>query len=192
MIIIISSMIIDELMSAKITDKNIVDELLKHFKGQITLNGTTIVSVELDFEIPRGFVVKIMHVRLEVANLEEDIESQAVDKLLRAAIALILDPDDITSTVIPVDNVQHDVLLQHQVTALIIAGTAEAPYSISTTFVERDYSQQDVITARNMRLNGLGSGTDGTDLTESSALVFIDYLLVPITNAILLSILDIL
>lgn len=173
-----------------------LDKLLKVFRTVNTLNATTIVSSELDFDIPRGYVIKLHKVIIEIRNLEEDFETISVDKLARIVGALIRDPDDSTGLSVPVDKVDHDTLLDFAVAFVMAAGTAGDTLAIVMGIqrIEFNFAQEglDVISARNLRFNVIGQGTDAADLTESQVNCTIHYELVRITDTQTLELLNIL
>lgn len=171
------------------------DNLLKVIESTIVLTAGTTVSLEIDFELPRGFVAKIKHVMLRVERIEEDFEGISADKVARISQALVRDPDDATSSSVPTNEVQHDVVMDHETGILIVAGTAgDVGFYVSDVRRENDFGQDgsDMITARNMRHNAVGSGTDVADLTESLAVCHIDYTLEEVKMDDILAILDIL
>lgn len=170
------------------------DDLLKVIEGALVYTGATAISLEIDFELPRGYVAKIRKIILRVDRIMGDIESVVVDKLIRYLIALLLDPDDTTTTTLTSNTVEHDVIADHEVEVLISAGTAEAiiwitPYSIILDF---DKMGVDVITARNMRLNIDAEGTNAADATGAFGVAQIYYTLEKIKDEDILEILNIL
>lgn len=171
------------------------DDILQVLEGAFVFTGATTVSLEMDFEIPRGYVVKIHKVTLEVQRIAEDIETISADKLIRYLIALLKDPDDATTVSMSSNNVEHDVLIDHEVEVLIVAGTAGDTTSyVSKSRLEMDFSHLglDVITARNMRLNGDVEGTDAADGTEAFGIAHVYYTLEKVTDEIILNLLNIL
>ena len=130
---------------------------------------------------------------MRVERIEEDFEGISVDKVARISFALVKDPDDITTTSVPSNETQHDVVLDHETGILITAGTAgDTGFYVSDVRRERQYGEGDVVTARNMRLNAQGGGTDVADLTESIAVCHIEYTLEKVKDEDILNILDIL
>lgn len=175
--------------------KILLDNLLKVFRSSLTLTGATQVSKELDFDIPRGFVIKIHEVTLEISSLSEDFEGISVDKLARVNGALVKDPDDTSTIGPPTDSVDHDVIADINCEILIVAGVAgDTAFWVSQIAKKFNFSAEgvDVITARNMRLNVDVFGTDAADLTESAIQVTVHYTLEKITDADILALLDIL
>ena len=171
------------------------DNLLKVIEGVVVLTGTTTVSLEIDFELPRGYVAKIHDVILRVERINEDFEGISVDKLARISFALLRDPDDSTTVSIPTNQTQHDVIMDHEVEVLIVAGTAGDPgIWVSKLSREKTFAREgaDLITARNMRLNAIGGGTDGADLTESLAVCHIEYTEEKVDEDDIIDVLDIL
>ena len=175
--------------------KLLLDNLMKVFKQQLTYNGVTQASVELDLDIPRGYVIRIHDLTLILKDVAEDIEGISVDKLIRYVGALVKDPDDTTSTLITLGRVDHDVLADFSVNLIIVAGTAGDTVAMfdGPTFREFNFSAEglDVITARNLRLNVDAAGTNGADATEASLAAVIRYTLEKITDQDILALLDI-
>ena len=171
------------------------DNLLKIIEGVVVLTGTTTVSLEIDFELPRGFVARIHHIIMRAERINEDFEAISVDKLARISFAVLRDPDDSTTTSVPSNETQHDVIMDHEVEILIVAGTAGDPgIYVSKLSREKSFVNAggDMITARNMRINAVGGGTDGGDLTESLAIAHVEYTLEEVELDFILDILDIL
>lgn len=171
------------------------DNLLKTIQAASVFTAGTLVSLEVDFEIPRGFVVKIHSVELRIDRVLEDFEAINADKLARLRIALIKDPDDITTVSFTSNRVQHDVLIDLEVSFGITLGTAESWIffdNVPTKYRQFSNQGNDVIIARNMRLNIDGEGTDVADLTESFGIAIIDYTLEEVKDEDILNILDIL
>lgn len=180
---------------ARKTDRNLFDDLMKVISVGLTYTGVNVASIEIDFDIPRGFVVEIHRVVMQLITADEDIEGISVDKIIRYVAALVLDPDDATSTFIPNNTVVHDVLMEYNDSTVIIAGTAgDTGFKLADKVLNFDFSAGsiDVVTARNMRLNVDTIGTDAADATEAQMSCIIYYTLEKITDDLLLSILDIL
>lgn len=171
------------------------DNIMKVFKSQTVFNGTTVASTELDLDIPRGMIVKIHDAEIQFDQVFEDFEGISVDKLAHLSAALIKDPDDSTTSLIPNNRVDHDVIMDLFGSVIIVAGTAgDVQSHYHNLRKERNFSAEglDVFTARNMRLNVDGSGTDGGDLTESIARTTLNYTLEEITDKLIIALLDIL
>jgi len=171
------------------------DNLIKVFKGNISLNAGSIASVELDFEIPRGFIVKIKKIVMQFMNWSEDYEGLAQGETTFAAQgALLRDPDDATTIQIPAGSVQHDVIAEAQLVGYIHSVTNEnlGPMITGVTKIINFNHEDDVITARNMRLNVIGQGNDSAVLTETVLQAEIYYTLEKVTDVDILNLLDIL
>jgi len=169
------------------------DDVLLVLKGEITFTGTTIASLEIDFELPRGMIAKIKLVEMKVRRISLDFLGISVDKEAQYSMALVKDPDDNTSTEITSNRVDHDVLMEHEVDIHLVAGTAGDTIGNipSNTSKIIDFSQADVFVARNMRLNGDGLGSDGPDLTEAQGSALIYYTLEEVKNKDIIQILGI-
>lgn len=174
--------------------KRLFDNLLKVIKGRSTFTTTTIISLEVDFELPRGFVAKVAFIEMVAEKISEDLEAQNIDIAYELQMALIRDPDDTTTIEIPVNQVQHDVIMEHKVTVVNLQGTAESALAVSETLKKLDFSSEgnDLITARNMRFNIVTSGPGPTLATEGLGSVHIYYTLEKVTDIDILNLLDIL
>lgn len=172
------------------------DNIMKTLMVQAVFTGVTLVSVEADFDIPRGFIVKVHNLISKIVSLPEDFEGISADKIAQLKVALIKDPDDITTVDYTSNQVDHDVLLVHTCDILIVANAADT--SLSAVFLntrrEENFAAEglDVFTARNMRLNVDAFGTDAADITESVAQMIIRYTLEKITDDLIIDLLDIL
>jgi len=174
--------------------KELFDNLLRVLEGAVVFTGATAVSLEMDFDLPRGYVAKIHKVILKVQRIAEDIETISVDKLIRYILALLKDPDDTVTTTMTSNRVKHDVLIDHEVEVVIAAGTAgDTTFWVSQTIITIDFAAMgiDVIIARNMRLNADVEGTDAADGTEAFAVAHVYYTLEEITDDMILDILEI-
>ncbi len=171
------------------------DNIMKVLFVSQTFTGATLVSTELDFDIPRGFIVKIHKVIMEHVQIFEDFEGISVDKLARMLSALIKDPDD-TSTIDFTSNVvDHDVLMNLDTEIIIVAGTAgDTGFLVKNNKSELNFAAEglDVFTARNMRVNSDAFGTDAADITEASVSVKVHYTLEKISDEMIINLLDIL
>jgi len=171
------------------------DNLLKVFKGNISLNAGSIASVELDFEIPRGFIIKIKKIILQFMNWSEDYEGLAQGETTFAAQgALIRDPDDTTTIQIPAGRVQHDVLAEAQLVGYLHSVTNEnlGPTVTGVTKIYDFNHEDDIVSARNLRLNVVGQGNDSAVLTETVFQSEVHYTLEKVTDIDILNLLDIL
>jgi len=171
------------------------DNLLKIFKGNISLNAGSTVSTELDFDIPRGFIIKIKKIILQFMNWSEDYEGLAQGETTFAAqAALIRDPDDTTTIQIPPGSVQHDVLAESQMVGYIHSVTNENLGPTVTGIINIfDFNHEDdMISARNLRLNAIGQGNDLAVLTETVIQAVVYYTLEQVKDVDLLNLLDIL
>ena len=170
------------------------DNLYKVLNAGSIFTGATLVSLEVDFELPRGFIAKIWKIELNIIAWADDFKAISVDKNATWQLALIRDPDDITTVVNQSNQTQHDVVIAREVGILIIAGTAGDPgMIIGDLRTELDIPEHvDLITARNMRFNIVASDDDAADITESVAECNIFYTLEKITDNDILALLDIL
>lgn len=172
------------------------DNIIKTMAVRTVFTGATLVSTEIDFELPRGFIAKIHDILIKVNKIMRDFEAIAAQKSATLNICLIRDPDDITTIQFPSNTVDHDVLAALEVEVDVEFGTAETDIVIvpPEARIEKNFSAEglDAFTARNMRFNIDALGTDAADITESEAEVFIDYTLERITDDDIINLLDIL
>lgn len=171
------------------------DNLMKVLSGAFQFNGTSGVSLELDFELPRGFVAKIHKVIFDFRSTTEDVEGLSGDILVRLLLGLMLDPDDTVTKSMPTNSVQHDMLADHEYELAFTAGVAGDVMMIHTQKLKIiDFTNLgiDVISARNMRLNGIAEGTNGVSATETIGKCDIYYTLEKINDNDILNLLDIL
>ena len=170
------------------------DNLMKLHEGAVVFTGVTLASLELDFEIPRGFIIKIWKAILKLESVTQDIEGVSADKLIQFRVALYRDPDDINGIGSITNETQHDLIMDLEAELFIVAGTAGDPgyifkYKPEVLVVPEHV---DLISARNLRLNVRATGTDGADATETVAISHIWYTLEEVKDADILQLLDIL
>jgi hypothetical protein len=168
------------------------DNLRKLMRVDNTLNAGSIVSVEIDFEIPRGYIVKIFSIKLSINNWSEDFETLITNQFnMQIQSALLRDPDDSTTVQTPANETEHDVVAELKSDLWLDGGTGGQV--VSNQQKTYDFPEfVDVITARNMRFNTIGQGGDVASLTESVARCEIEYTLEKVTDADILELLDIL
>ena len=87
--------------------KELYDDIYFVWKGNSgALSANDGIFTEIvDFQIPRGYAVRVRKVLFEVQVNDE----QADQEHIRLLSALVLDPDDETSTQIPTFTLDHDV-----------------------------------------------------------------------------------
>lgn len=134
--------------------KKLFDDLMKVIRSNVIFDGTTIVSQEVDLELPRGFVAKIKMVYLEVEGWELDTVGET-NSVGGAQQALVRDPDDSITTFIPDNEVQHDVICDLPTGLTIDALATKGNTTIGSLDRRFDFENMglDVITARNLRHN---------------------------------------
>lgn len=160
------------------------DNLMQVIHAENVIAGTDTVSIEIDLELPRGYVAKIRKIKMEVDSI---LSRWASGEGAEFSGALVLDPDDLTSAGFPSDSVEHDVIAEHN--AAIESSTTE--FVVVTNFVEWVCfeDKEDVITARNMRWNTSASEADFNTGTHE---VTIYYTLEKIHDTQIMELLDIL
>jgi hypothetical protein len=153
------------------------DNILKVIKSSHTAFavGSGTVTEELDLELPRGFIAKIHEVKW-ISNIAPGV-------IVNVQAALVNDPDDTTTVTIPETQTQHDVICDYyeQGTGTVTGYKNEANQGL------RVPEALDVITARNLRVNALNSGSGNMNLVCE---VF--YTLEAVTSDVLMNLLDIL
>jgi len=139
--------------------KELYDDIFFVWKGNsgaISANDGVFTEI-VDFQIPRGYAIRIRKVLCELQINDE----QADQEQWRVLSALVLDPDDETSTQIPTFTIDHDVAcdfafemarLEEDTTPNGISGIIQPRFEIN--FPE----ELDVISIRNARVNCIASG----------------------------------
>lgn len=158
------------------------DNIMKVHRQELTTIANVIQSIELDLELPRGFVAKIKKV-----IMDHDGNIAVGDNHLQ--MALINDPDDNQTTLIPQDEVQHDVICGQVMGATHGTVTTGDIYG-GEARVEYNFDQElDVIAARNLRFNALAA-TPTPTFSRINVIVY--YTLEEIHDSLILELLDIL
>lgn len=171
------------------------DNVMKTIRAVSTFVTATLVSLEIDFELPRGYIAKIHDVVLEAKNVQADLLAIDTDAEWGMQIALIRDPDDITSIEEPNNTVDHDVICAMEsgvhFNPVATVGTALITKPLR---VEWNFSAEglDVFSARNMRLNIDGIGAQVANLTEATGEAVVRYTLERIRDDDIINLLDIL
>jgi len=169
------------------------DDLNKVIRVDLDSLDSTSDSIEIDLELPRGFVARLNHTRMGVSVNTNNLIS---GDDLNVQMALIRDPDDGVTVSIPLNQTQHDVITDMDWRAIAIApfsGAADVSFHPDTTNPqEKDWGdnfQRDMITARNLRFNAVGiSGMTN----EVNARARVDYTLEEVDEEQLINVLDIL
>lgn len=136
-------------MSYSLDRDKLFDNIMYVYKATISSLTSTVSTEEIDLDLPRGYIAKIALVILEV------IQSGTVDNTYELRAALVNDPDDTESIVIPENTVKHDVIadlnleFNYDQTDGLFYLLPSARKTVS--FKENEL---DVISARNMRFNG--------------------------------------
>lgn len=114
---------------------------------------STVQSVEIDLDLPRGYIAKIHKCIFFYTDI-------TADQVYDIEMALVNDPDDTQSTVIPANTVKHDVIAQHlyRVKADQVNGVF---YFTADPTKIIDFGELDVIAARNMRFNCVDKQNQG-------------------------------
>ena len=86
------------------------DDLLLVIRSNITDDASaTVISNEVDLNLPRGFIAKIRKVIFEANDLPPELLDVVATSLVQA-MALIRDPDDTVSTGMPSNTDEHDII----------------------------------------------------------------------------------
>ncbi len=161
------------------------DNLVKILKVRTAPTDTTLVSTEVDFELPRGFIAKVNKIHW-TAFINATIIG--VDAIQIFSAVLLRDPDDVATIVIPSNVVQHDAISDFNGMWVLDFTTSGAPTFQTQRKVDDFREDLDVITARNMRLNVQSSLTT-MDVTYECVIY---YTLEEVNDADILNLLDIL
>lgn len=171
------------------------DNIMKTLRGNSTFTTSTLVSLEIDFELPRGFLAKIHNVKQHFKNVQADMLGIDIDSEWGMRSALMRDPDDITTIVEPNNSVEHDVITSHECGMHFNpVATVGSAVIVGKLMKQDNFAAEglDVFTARNMRWNINGIGAQVASLTEALGEVLIRYTLEKITNSDIINLLDIL
>ena len=153
--------------------------------AKITVAGTADQSIELDLELPRGFVAKIKKVQVNWRNLFDVIVSTDQGQL---SFALMNDPDDDDTTTLPPNNVEHDVIWAGAMQVFSLEAGPDAMWT--NVNQEINFGQElDVIAARNLRFNII---VDSATVDGSLVSVLVWYTLEAIHDTQIMELLDIL
>lgn len=166
------------------------DQLFRVIAVQHAALDTDIDTVEVDLELPRGYVAKIKIVIFEIISVGAPSLGTAVVGIDFQA-ALLRDPDDATTVQIPPNEVQHDVIADFAGSILhILDATNGLGVYFNTDgqkIIHFDENEFDIITARNCRFNATAGAQTAMDIKCT-----IYYTLEVITDTEVLELLDIL
>lgn len=160
------------------------DNLIKVIGSLISVTSTTVVSEEIDLDLPRGFIAKIRKIMSTDGIL---IATDTDNNLFEVQSALLRDPDDASNVMPDLDN-SNDVLYADVSDWLVLQSAAgHGAYhsqKSSLTFTELE----DLITARNIRHNAQAGASTAT--IQSAFVNY--YTLEKINDGDILNLLDIL
>ena len=124
--------------------------------GGISANDGIFTEI-VDFQIPRGYAVRIRKLITEL-HISEDQTDQVYWRVLNA---LVLDPDDETSTQIPTFTIDHDVCADFSF-EMVRLEEDTTPNGISALMplrYEIEFPEElDVVSIRNARVNTIAYG----------------------------------
>lgn len=127
------------------------DNIMQVISVSNEVTGTTIISTEIDLELPRGYVAKIHKIRVQFQDCIAKMVNAEIDEI---QYALLLDPDDATTVAMPHETVEHDVILSGQFQYSVVTASHGGLFN---KFEEQwDFSHLeglDILSARNMRFN---------------------------------------
>lgn len=164
------------------------DDLVKVIRAVVNNVAAATLSIEIDLELPRGYVAKIKKVefRMDVTGVAMRGGVVAATPNNAWAAALVLDPDDAVTIVIPVNAVEHDVLADWGF--VIAMDAADDIINWYETAKLYEFEPEDAITARNMRFNTQQLVATPVNQTE----VRVYYTLEKVNDDDILALLDIL
>lgn len=159
-------------------EKKLFDNLFKVIKansGGFSGNDGVLTEI-LDLQIPRGYCARIRKVIWNAQINEEQIDQVH----FRMLGALVLDPDDETSTQIPTFTVDHDVACDYafEVYRMEEDTTPNGISGVVSDLYVTDFDETlDVITVRNIRMNATvhGMATGGSALAQMRIAVYFTY-----------------
>lgn len=163
------------------------DNLLHVIHAEVdhTTNATS--SVEVDLELSRGFIAKIRKIIFGVrASTIRGVYVAATPNQTYEA-AVLRDPDDAVTVVIPDIEVQHDVICDYGFVAAMDA-VDDTVYIYETEKTYEFSEDEDVISARNLRYNCAQGVTD----PDASTFANIFYTLEEVTDDDIMALLEIL
>jgi hypothetical protein len=158
--------------------KELYDDIYFVWKGNsggLSANDGIFTEI-VDFQIPRGYAVRIRKVLFDMQVNKEQLNQE----YFRLLTALVLDPDDETSTQIPTFTIDHDVACDFAFEYWRIVEDT-TPNGISGMLSPRNEivfpEELDMITIRNARVNTIVSGmaTGGSDLAQSRITIYFTY-----------------
>ncbi len=158
------------------TARELYDDIYFVWKGNsgaLSANDGIFTEI-IDFQIPRGYAVRIRKV-IHDTQVNAGQKDQAYIRLLSA---LVLDPDDETSTQIPTFTIDHDVAVdfQWEMFRLEEDTTPNGISGVLTVPQERDFTEElDMITVRNARFNTLVTGSATGTPMQARLTVYFTY-----------------
>lgn len=159
-------------------DRELYDDLyyvIKGNSGAISANDGVFTEI-FDFQIPRNFCVRIRKIIVDFQINSEQLNQE----YFRMLTALVLDPDDETSTQIPTFTIDHDVLadFQYEMFRLIEDTTPNGISGVLSTRQEIELPEElDAVTVRNARFNTIvnGMAVGGSALPQTRMTVYFTY-----------------
>lgn len=164
------------------------DNIAQVINVNITVaGGAAAQSDEIDLELPRGFVAKIHKI---IVNWRNVFDLSVAGDSGQMFYAVLLDPDDATTTQMPENTVEHDVIMHGGMQIEEEAGSTAAWWTNLRHEIDFSHLEgMDVISARNLRFNIF---EDGGQLDASIMQCTIYYTLEAIKDTEIMELLDIL
>lgn len=149
--------------------------VVKGNSGAISANDGVFTEI-FDFQCPRGYAVRIRKVLADFQINSEQLNQE----YFRMLTALVLDPDDETSTQIPTFTVDHDVAcdFQYEFWRIIEDTTPNGISGLLSIRQEIEFPEElDVVSIRNARFNTLvtGMAVGGSALPQVRMTVYYTY-----------------
>ncbi len=159
------------------------DNIFKVIRVPLGTIANVVQSIEIDLELPRGYIAKIKKV---IFALEGALSAVGDNTF---TMALVRDPDDNATNIIPENEVQHDVIADAIFTVFegtLTTGTNTSGRRRNITNFDQEL---DVVTARNMRFNAGGANPTPT---QTRVVCEVYYTLEEVSDELVLDLLAIL
>lgn len=171
----------------------LTDNLRKVSSRNVTFNAGTAQEATLLLDIPRGYVARIMTLRLMIQNWQEDLEGLSANQYTLAYNGAVTTNSEDLQTAIP-HSVDHNVIGDIQ--GEVVYNNQSGNGSLFCTGMEKFYDfavkDMDVITPRDLQINVDAFGADNTIATEGRLRVEVEYKYERVSDKDLLEVLDIL
>ncbi len=129
-------------------EQELFDNIAFIIAAEHALASTGIASIELDLELPRGFIAKFKSTDFYL----KDPQSPVNVGTFQIQAAIINDPDDAASIEIPSNRVDHDVIDDAIFHSMVGAAGINPQFELAPKSKKWD-QESDIIAARNLRYN---------------------------------------